>query len=58
MSSIAAVLAHEGGWDEALLVLAPIVVIVLALAVVKRRVDRMAVDDEAARPGRPDPHAR
>jgi uncharacterized membrane protein YhiD involved in acid resistance len=48
MSPLAAamgVLAHQGGWDEALLVLAPIIVIVLALAVVKRRVDRMAGDD-------------
>ena len=37
----AVVLAHQGGWDEALLVLGPIVVIVIALAVVKRRVDKM-----------------
>ena len=45
MSQLAAILAHQGGWDEALLVLAPIVVIVVALAVVKRRVDRMGGDD-------------
>jgi hypothetical protein len=47
MGMSAAILAHQGGWDEALLVLAPIVVIVIALVVVKRRVDRMArpVDD-------------
>lgn len=44
----AALLAHQGGWDEALLVLGPIVVIVAALAVVKRRVDRMALQDPAA----------
>lgn len=50
MSPFAAVLAHQGGWDEALLVLAPIVVIVLALAVVKRRVDRMALDEPADTP--------
>jgi hypothetical protein len=34
-------LAHQGGWDEAMLVLGPIVLIVLALAIVKRRVDKM-----------------
>lgn len=38
---LTALLAHQGGWDEALLVLGPIIVIVVALAVVKRRVDRM-----------------
>lgn len=34
-----AVLAHQGGWDEILLVAGPIVVIIALLAVVKRRVD-------------------
>lgn len=38
MSGVA-LLAHEGGWDEILLVTVPIVVIVGLLAVVKRRVD-------------------
>jgi hypothetical protein len=37
--TFAALLAHEGGWDEILLVAGPIVVIVGLLAVVKRRVD-------------------
>ncbi len=36
---IAALVAHQGGWDEILLVTVPIVVIVGLLAVVKRRVD-------------------
>lgn len=35
-------LAHQGGWDEILLVAAPIALIVGVLAVVKRRVDRAA----------------
>lgn len=35
----AAILAHEGGWDEILLVGGPIVVIIGLLALVKRRVD-------------------
>lgn len=41
MRTALAIVAHQGGWDEALLVLGPIVVIGLALAIVKRRVDRM-----------------
>ena len=39
-------LAHQGGWDEILLVAGPIVVIIIVLAVVKRRGD--------AGPGGPD----
>lgn len=34
-----AVLAHQGGWDEVLLVGAPIVAIVALLAIAKRRAD-------------------
>lgn len=34
-----ALLAHQGGWDEILLVAGPIVVIIAVLAVAKRRVD-------------------
>lgn len=33
------VLAHQGGWDEILLVVGPIAVIVALLVVVKRRLD-------------------
>jgi len=36
---LVSILAHEGGWDEILLVAGPIVVIVGLLALVKRRVD-------------------
>lgn len=39
MAATLAFLAHQGGWDEFLLVLGPIVVIAAALAVAKRRVD-------------------
>ena len=48
--------AHEGGWDEILLVAGPIVVIVALLALVKRRVDaEMPTDDDQQPPaGRPD----
>lgn len=38
-------LAHQGGWDELLLIAGPIVVIVALLAVVKRRVDRAVASD-------------
>jgi hypothetical protein len=38
------VLAHQGGWDEMLMVLAPIVVIVFLLRVAKRRGERLQPD--------------
>jgi hypothetical protein len=41
MFALAPLLAHQGGWDELLLVVAPIVIIVGILAIVKRRVDKM-----------------
>lgn len=37
----AAVLAHQGGWDEILLIAAPIVGIGVLLSIAKRRVNRM-----------------
>jgi hypothetical protein len=40
MAALAPLLAHQGGWDELLLVAGPIVLIVVVLAIVKRRVDR------------------
>jgi hypothetical protein len=42
---LGALLAHQGGWDELLLVAGPIVVIIAVLAIVKRRVDRMPPPD-------------
>ena len=44
MASVTALLAHQGGWDEVLLVVGPVVLIVGALTLAKRRVDRL--DDE------------
>jgi hypothetical protein len=41
MAVLSGILAHQGGWDEILLVIVPIVLIVGILAIVKRRVDRM-----------------
>ena len=40
MTFTSALLAHQGGWDEILLVVGPIAVIVGLLAVVRRRVGR------------------
>jgi hypothetical protein len=37
---LAAVLAHQGGWDEILLVLGPIVLVGGLLWLAKRRIDR------------------
>jgi hypothetical protein len=41
MVAVAPLLAHQGGWDEILFVIGPIVLIIGILVVVKRRVDRM-----------------
>ncbi|MFM8649470.1 MAG: hypothetical protein ACKOJC_10070 [Actinomycetota bacterium] len=40
ISAVHALIAHQGGWDEILLVAGPILVIVGLLALVKRRLDR------------------
>ena len=50
----AAILAHQGGWDEILLVLTPIVVIVVILRLAKRRVEANAGLDTGD-PGEVDP---
>jgi hypothetical protein len=49
--AVATLLAHQGGWDEALLVAGPIVVIVALLAVVKRRVDSSSRGDDGTDSG-------
>jgi hypothetical protein len=38
------ILAHQGGWDEILLVLAPIAAIVALLALARRRADRITTE--------------
>ena len=40
------VLAHQGGWDEMLMVLGPILVIVLLLRLAKKRAERAAANAE------------
>lgn len=39
------VFAHQGGWDETLFVLAPLLLFAFLLVVARRRVDRMEADD-------------
>ena len=46
------VLAHQGGWDEILLVAGPIVVLAVLLYLANRRADRMA-EEERATDGEP-----
>ena len=40
------VLAHQGGWDEVLLVLAPIALFAVLLYVANKRAARLADDDD------------
>jgi hypothetical protein len=40
IGSLGIVLAHQGGWDEILLIVGPMAVVVLLLRLAKRRVDR------------------
>jgi hypothetical protein len=51
--AVANVLAHQGGWDEILLVLAPVLVFAGLLRVASRRADRYASEQQSER----DPHA-
>lgn len=51
----AAIVAHQGGWDEILLVAVPIVVVVALLALARRRVTRAHDAPNAANTDRPTP---
>lgn len=53
---IGSVVAHQGGWDEALLVLGPMVVFAGLLAIARRRVDEEAQEDEGGGEPPPDAH--
>lgn len=47
---VAQIVAHQGGWDELLLLVGPVAVIVGVLAVAKRRVDRQHSNREMSAP--------
>jgi hypothetical protein len=38
--------AHQGGWDEFLLVIGPLLIIAWLVSVAKKRADRSSRDDE------------
>ena len=45
------ILAHQGGWDEMLLVAGPIIVVVALLRMAERRARRNRAEHEADSPG-------
>lgn len=47
-------LAHQGGWDEMLLVAVPILVMVLLLRMANRRASRDGRNEDAGDPSSPD----
>lgn len=55
MAIICTLVAHQGGWDEILLVAGPIAVILGLLAIVKRRIDSRIAENLVGRnsPGEP-----
>jgi hypothetical protein len=48
-----AMLAHQGGWDETLLIIGPMLIVVGLLRLAKRRVDRQAFGDTDTQPPAP-----
>jgi hypothetical protein len=48
-ASTAVVVAHQGGWDEALLIAGPILLIAVLLTIAKRRVDAAAANRDDGR---------
>lgn len=45
MSDLDPVLAHQGGWDEIVFVLAPLVLFAILLLTARKRADRVDTDD-------------
>ena len=45
------IFAHQGGWDEIMLIAGPMVVIAALLLLAKRRVDKLADDADTASTG-------
>ena len=56
MARSATMIAHQGGWDEMLLVLGPIAVIIGLLSLARKRVDaaqHKALENDAKQPPKP-----
>jgi hypothetical protein len=53
--AIPVLLAHEGGWDEMLMVLVPILLIVLLLWVARRRALRAVPSEDGTEETQPSP---
>ena len=51
-----AVLAHQGGWDEVLMIGAPVLVIAGLLTLAKRRVDAITPNHRRVQEGNPHSH--
>lgn len=49
------ILAHQGGWDEAALVIAPLALVALLLWLANRRVDQRLAEQEATEADRTGP---
>jgi hypothetical protein len=54
LSSRSALVAHQGGWDEVLLIGGPLLAIVGLLLLAKRRVERVAAESPDATSSGPD----
>jgi len=54
MTALGTVLAHQGGWDEILFVLAPLLVFAGLLALARKRADQLDRDGEADEPVAPE----
>lgn len=52
------VLAHQGGWDEILMVLAPVGLFAGLLYVANKRASRLAADEDVPDEGGPDDDER
>lgn len=52
------ILMHQGGWDELLLVLGPLIIIVVLVVVARKQVPAGDADDAADRDGQDPPSSR
>jgi hypothetical protein len=53
VTSVTSLIAHQGGWDEFLLVAAPVAILAALLGVAKRRIDRANRSEREDAPNTP-----